>query len=50
LHHLGDVDVLSVDVVPRAADEEGDVVREVEACGDEGQAEEEKDDGAYDGG
>jgi hypothetical protein len=46
LHHLGNVDVLSVDVVPRATDEEGDVVREVEARGNEGKAEEEEDNGA----
>ena len=39
---LRNVDVLAVDVVPGAAEEEGDVVREVETCGDEGQAEEEE--------
>lgn len=42
---LGDVDVLSVDVVPGASDEEGDVVREVEDRGNEGEAEEEEEDG-----
>lgn len=42
---LGDVDVLSVDVVPGASDEEGDMVREVKSSGDERQAEEEEEDG-----
>lgn len=44
---LGDVDVLAVDVVPRAPDEEGDVVGEVEDRGDEGQAEKEEEDGVW---
>lgn len=47
MHGLGDVNVLPVDVVPGAAEQEGDVVREVEAGGDKGQAEEEEDDGAW---
>lgn len=42
LGHLGDVNVLAIDVVPRSVDKEGDVVGEVEACGDEGQADEEE--------
>lgn len=46
MHGLGDVNVLPVDVVPGAAAQEGDVVRQVEAGGDKGQAEEEEDDGA----
>lgn len=37
--------MLAVDVVPRAPDEEGDVVGEVEDRGDEGQAEKEEEDG-----
>lgn len=41
------VNVLAVDVVPRAAGEDGDVVGEVEDGGDEGEAEEEEDDGVY---
>lgn len=51
LDHLprgdGHVNVLTVDVVPCAADEEEDVVREVERRGDEGEAEEEEEDGVY---
>lgn len=47
MHGLGDVNVLPVDVVPGAAAQEGDVVRQVEAGGDKGQAEEEEDDGAW---
>jgi hypothetical protein len=39
--------VLAVDVVPRAPDEEGDVVGEVEDRGDEGQAEKEEEDGVW---
>lgn len=38
----GHVDVLAVDVVPHAADEDGDVVRQVEDGGDEGEADEEE--------
>lgn len=44
--HLGDVNLLAVNVVPRAAEEERDVMREVQAGGDEGEADEEEDDGA----
>lgn len=41
---LPDVDVLPVNVVPRAAHQEGDVVRQVQDHGDEGQAAEEEED------
>lgn len=51
LDHLAraprNVDVLPVDVVPRAAGEDGDVVRQVEDRGDEGEAREEEDDGPW---
>lgn len=44
--HLGNVNLLAINVVPRAAEEKRNVMREVEACGDEGEADEEEDDGA----
>lgn len=39
-----DVNRLAVDVVPRAAGKEGDVLREIEGCGDGGQADEQEED------
>lgn len=49
LHNLArrrsNVDVLPVNVIPRATGEDGHVVRQVEERGDQGQAEEEEDDG-----
>lgn len=47
LGNLADVDALAVDVVPRAAEEEGDVVGEVEDGGDKGQAGEEEEDAVW---
>jgi hypothetical protein len=38
------VNRLAVDVVPRAAGKKGDVLREIQRCGDGGQADEQEDD------
>jgi hypothetical protein len=45
LGHAHHVDVVSVHVEPRAVDEEGDVLREVEAGRDGEEAAEQEDDG-----